>query len=79
MAFSCDPAAIVLQAKCFSCIPREMQKPVELYLLAKTAGLGTDKASVAAIVAAATCFKCIPDEARDAVEFYLLANVAGCT
>lgn len=79
MAVSCDPAAIVAQAKCFTCVPHEMRKPVELYLLAKIGGLGTDKASVAAIVQSAACFQCIPDEMRSAVEAYLLAQLAGCS
>lgn len=78
MAISCDPATIVTQAKCFSCVPRSMQRAVELYLLAKIGGLATDKASVAAIVSAAKCFECVPDEMREAVEIYLLANLAGC-
>lgn len=79
MSVSCDPASIVSQAKCFECVPRSMQKPVELYLLAKIANMATDKASVAAIVAAASCFDCVPHSMRDAVEEYLLAQIAGCT
>jgi hypothetical protein len=79
MGFSCDPATLVALAKCFSCIPREMQKPVELYLLATALGLDTSQAGAQALAKAAKCFKtCIPPEMRDAVEEYLLAQIAGC-
>jgi len=79
MAISCDPATIVAQAKCFNCVPPQMRKPVELYLLATIGGLATDKAGVAAIVKAAACFQCITPEEKFMVEAYLLAQLAGCS
>lgn len=78
MAVSCDPATIVAAAKCFSCVPPQMRKPVELYLLATIGGLATNQAGVASIVQNAAQFRSIPDEMWKAVEAYLLAQLAGC-
>lgn len=80
MAFTCDPNTLPTQAKCFTCIPKSAQKAVELYLLAKIAGLATDYNGVAQIVANAKCFvKCVPGDSRDAVEIFLLAQIGGCS
>lgn len=80
MAFTCDPTALPTQAKCFTCIPKNAQKAVELYLLAKIAGLATDQTGVDTIVANAKCFvKCIPGDSKDAVEIFLLAQIGGCS
>jgi hypothetical protein len=79
VAISCDPATIVAAAKCFECIPREMQWRVLLYLAFKTAGLGTDTATIQSTVAAAKCMICVPDEMREPLLLYLLAQIAGCT
>lgn len=75
MAISCDPAALVAAAKCFECVPPEMQKPLELYLLALAAAVDTSPAGVQALVANAKCFTCIPRSMRDAVEEYLLCLI----
>lgn len=76
-ALSCDPAALVAAAACFDCIPKSMEMPVSLYLLAVKAGLATDKIGVAAIVAGAKCFSCIPKSEYSDVELYLLCKLAG--
>jgi hypothetical protein len=75
MAVNCDPAALVAAAKCFSCIPPQMQKPVELYLLAVANGFATDKNGVNTIVANAKCFSCIEKEMREPVELYELCQL----
>lgn len=72
MAVNCDPASLATAAKCFSCIPRQMQKPVELYLLAVAAGGSLDPAT---LVKAAKCFCQIPPQMRDPVEAYLLCQL----
>lgn len=33
MAVNCDPSALVSEAACFRCVPKEMHGPVLLYLL----------------------------------------------
>lgn len=75
-AVNCDPAALVEAAKCMECIPKAMQLPVELYLLASIAGLPTDKAGVDAIVEAARCFACARGMLPE-VQAYLLCQIAG--
>lgn len=77
MAISCEPADLTTAAKCFTCVPRSMQKPVELYLLAVAAGLGTDYAAVQAMVTAAKCMTCVPRSMWEQVELYLLCLAAG--
>ena len=76
MALTCDPAALVTAAKCFDCIPRDMQEPLELYLLAVIAGGSLDPAT---LVKAAACFQCIPKSERENVREYLLCKAAGGT
>jgi len=58
------------------CVPREMQVPVELYLLATASGGSTDPAT---LVAAAKCFKCLTTDEREWVRLYLLCLLAGGT
>lgn len=72
-ALNCDPAALVAAAKCFECIPREMRKTVELFLLARLNGLSDP----AAITAAAAAFRSIPREMQESVEIYLLCKLDG--
>jgi hypothetical protein len=74
MAITCDPAALVAAAKCFNCIPKQMQKPVELYLLAVAAGGSLDPK---VIEAAAAPFRAIPRQMQEVVEQYLLCKIAG--
>ena len=69
---TCDPAALVADAKCFSCIPKEMQGPVIIYLLADISGSTLDPA---ALVRAAKCFQCIPREVIEDVQTFLLCQI----
>ena len=69
----CSPAALVFAARCFSCVPREMESAAELYLLAVAAGGSLDPAT---LVRQAKCDICVLREMRDAVEISLLCQIA---
>ena len=72
MAVNCDPAALVAESKCFD-LDSSVKDRVELYLLARNAGLGIDRAAVEAMVAASKCFD-IDKSLREPLKLYLLCQ-----
>lgn len=75
MAVTCTASALESGAACFQCVPREMQRPVELYLLASINGSDTSIAGIRAMVKAAACFKCLTPEQAEFVRLYLLCQI----
>lgn len=81
MPISCDPATVVKNAACFQCVSRDMQVPVELYLLAVTAnGLNpTIPTDPKLLEQAAAAFRAVPKEMREPLRLYLECQIASAS
>lgn len=76
MAISCEPNDLLLQAKCFKCIPFGMQNEVIIYLLNQLLGTGLTPQQ---LMDNAKCFKCIPAGMQPEVQTYLLCQIANAS
>ena len=77
MAVNCDPNALLEAAKCFKCIPVEMQNPVLIYLLSQSLVIeGGTAPTIQELLDGAKCFKCIPNGMQEEVIIYLLCHLA---
>lgn len=71
MALSCEPSDLVAAAKCFDCIPKEMQMALQTYLLAVIAGGSLDPKT---LMEQAKCFQ-FPDHIQQQIQTMLLCEI----
>lgn len=72
MALSCEPSDLIASAKCFDCIPKDMQSALQTYLLAVIAGGSLDPST---LLAEAKCFQ-FTEEIQQRIQTYLLCQIA---
>ena len=68
----CTPSALVGDAACFNCLPKQQQLAVQTYLLTVVVGVEPDPA---ALLEAAECFLCLNDKQLLAIQASLLCEL----
>lgn len=71
MALSCLPSDLIAAAKCFDCVPKELQPALQTYLLAVIANGSLDPKS---LLEQAKCFQ-FPESIQQQIQTMLLCQI----
>lgn len=71
---ACDPNALSRSASCFQCLDEKQLAMVQVYSLAKIAGVAIDPN---ALVEAASPFQALDEKSLSMVQSYLMCKILG--